>query len=291
MAGAVDLSSLAQARPAPDQQSAAPSTGSGPAPSAGVTVIDVTEATFQSEVLERSLNTPVVIDFWAEWCGPCKQLSPVLEKLANEGAGSWVLAKVDVDANPQLAGAFQVQSIPMVIAVVGGRPVDAFQGVQPEQTLRQWIGKLLEAAGGEAPEIPLDPELEAAETALQSGDLNGAEAAFKRYLSNNPGDDDAESGLAQVRLLRRVGDADVEEVMKKAAADPDDVDAVLSAADAMVISGQAEAAYERLIQLVARNSGESRDKVRKHLLELFLVAEPQDPIVTQARRKLSAVLF
>ena len=287
MAGAVDLSSLAQARPAPEQAPAS----SGQAPATGVTVIDVTEATFQSEILERSLHTPVVIDFWAEWCGPCKQLSPVLEKLANEGAGSWVLAKVDVDANPQLAGAFQVQGIPMVIAVVGGRPVDAFQGVQPEQALRQWIAKLIEAAGGEAPQAPVDPELEAAEAALQAGDLNAAEAAFKRYLANNPGDDEAEAGLAQVKLLRRVGEADMEAAMKKAAADPDDIDAALLAADAMVLAGQAETAYDRLIQLISRNSGETRDKVRKHLLELFSVAEPQDPIVTQARRKLSAVLF
>ncbi|MFD0560188.1 thioredoxin [Stackebrandtia endophytica] len=289
LAGAVDLSSLAQARPAPDSSSAPPS--APPTGSSGVTVIDVTEGTFQSEVLERSLNTPVVIDFWAEWCGPCKQLSPVLEKLAAEGAGSWVLAKVDVDANPQLAQAFQVQSIPMVVAVVGGRPVDAFQGVQPESTLRQWIGKLIEAAGGEAPPVPADPELEAAEAALEAGDLDAAEAAFDRYLTNNPGDDDAAAGLAQVRLLRRIGEADIEAAMAKAAADPDDIPAALLAADAMVISGQAEAAYDRLIQLVARNSGETRDTVRKHLVELFSVASPQDPVVTKARRKLSAVLF
>ncbi len=137
--GAVDLGAL---------RSAAPATGPPrpvlrPArqrrrrrrPAAGrwrVAVIDVTEATFQSEVLERSLTTPVVIDFWAEWCEPCKQLSPVLEQLAAEGGGAWVLAKVDVDANPRLAQMFRVQGIPMVYAVVGGQPVDAFSGVVPE---------------------------------------------------------------------------------------------------------------------------------------------------------------
>lgn len=237
------------------------------------------------------MQTPVVIDFWAEWCGPCKQLSPVLEKLAQEGGGSWVLAKIDVDANPQLAGAFQVQSIPMVVAVVGGRPVDAFQGVQPESTLRQWIGQLIQAAGGEPPEVPTDPQLVAAETALESGDLDGAETAFSRYLADNPGDDAARSGLAQVKLLRRIGDADIEAAMAKSAADPDDVPSALLAADALVVSGQADVAYERLIALIARSAGDQRDTVRKHLLELFSIASPEDPVVNKARRRLSAVLF
>src|SRR5947207_90006 len=153
--GAVDLSSLRSPAPAPAQPAPPASTpagsapaGSAPAgtpapPGGGVTVIDVTEATFQSEVLERSLQTPVIIDFWAEWCGPCKQLSPVLEKLAGEAGGQWILAKVDVDANPQLSAALQVQSIPMVVAVLGGQLVDGFLGAMPEAQVRQWIGQVL----------------------------------------------------------------------------------------------------------------------------------------------------
>jgi putative thioredoxin len=110
-------------------------------------VIDVTEETFNVEVVERSRSAPVILDLWAEWCGPCKQLSPVLEKLANEAAGDWVLAKIDIDANPQLRAALQVQSIPMVMAVAGGQVVDGFLGAMPEAQVRQWIGQVMQVAG------------------------------------------------------------------------------------------------------------------------------------------------
>src|SRR5947199_10124597 len=165
--GAVDLSSLRT--PPPPPPAADPAAPSAAAPTGGgVTIIDVTEATFQSEVLERSLQTPVVIDFWAEWCGPCKQLSPVLEKLAIEGNGAWTLAKIDVDANPRLAQMFRVQGIPMVFAVVGGQPVDAFTGVIPETQLRQWIDAVLKA-GGVPVQAAADPRMDIADEALMSG--------------------------------------------------------------------------------------------------------------------------
>src|SRR5690606_26113571 len=139
--GAVDLSSLRTPTPPPPSSAVPPGPGAGGAangggPSGGVAVIDVTEATFQSEVAERSLTTPVVIDFWAEWCQPGKRCPPVLEKLALEYGGAWVLAKINVDTSPRLAQAFGVEGTPMVVAVVGGRPVDAFAGVAPEPQLR-----------------------------------------------------------------------------------------------------------------------------------------------------------
>ncbi len=140
--GAVDLGAR---QAAAQRRQQAPPSGDSAAPDGG-TVIEVTEETFNTDVVERSRTTPVIMDLWAEWCGPCKQLSPVLEKLATEAAGQWILAKVDVDANPQLSAALQVQSIPMVVAVVGGQLVDGFLGAMPEAQVRQWIGQVLTAA-------------------------------------------------------------------------------------------------------------------------------------------------
>src|ERR1700734_3374866 len=171
----------------------------------GSAVIDVTEETFNSDVVERSRTTPVIIDLWAEWCGPCKQLSPVLEKLAGEAGGQWVLAKVDVDANPRLAQALQVQSIPMVVAVIGGQLVDGFLGAMPEAQVRQWLGQVLgiaEKAGlvppgtgdteagesefDEADQIP--PAFAEARAAMERGDLDAAAKAFEQELAASPAD-------------------------------------------------------------------------------------------------------
>jgi putative thioredoxin len=290
--GAVDLSALRAPSPAPSRP--AEPAGNPAAPvspgAAPPVVIDVTEANFQTTVLERSMATPVILDFWAEWCEPCKQLSPVLEKLAVEGGGSWVLGKVDVDANPRLAQALRVQGIPMVIAVVGGQLVEGFTGVLPEAQVRQYIDAVLKA-GGVAVAPPEDPRLDAADDALMTGDLDAAEAAYKKILAESPADAAAESGLAQVELYRRVAGADAGAALAKAAADPDDFAAQQLAADIEVLSGQAPQAYERLVAAVRRASGDDRDAVRKHLLSLFSVAGPDDPAVASARRALAKALF
>lgn len=315
MRGAIDLSGLrdraAAAERPPTAPPAAPANGAAangagsngtpgsnggvPTPTGlgspgGVTVIDVTDATFQSEVVERSMSTPVVIDLWAEWCQPCKQLSPVLERLAVEGGGSWVLAKVDIDSNPGIRQLFQVQSIPMVVAVLGGRPVDAFQGVQPEPQLRAWVDSLLRAGGVEVPENE-DPALLAADEALMAGELDEAERAYKKILSDKPADEAAQAGLAQVVLLRRIDGVDPDAAMAAADANPDDVEAQGLAADIEVLGGLADRGYARLIDLVRRSSGEERDRARAHLVSLFAVAAPDDVAVAAARRALASALF
>jgi len=292
LAGAVDLSALRSTPPAAAPAGGGPAGAPTPVPAGSSPyVIDVTEATFQNDILQRSLQTPVVIDFWAEWCQPCKQLSPVLEKLAVEGDGAWVLAKIDIDANPRLAQAFRVQSIPFVLAIVNGQPVDAFQGVQPEANLRQWLAAIVKAAGGDA-EVPGDPRLAEADDKLQSGDLDGAEAAYKALLAELPGDANASSGLAQIALMRRLeGITDGRAVLEAAEAAPDDLEAQTRAADVEFVSGLAEQAFARLIKLVRRTSGDDRNRVRTHLLELFAIAPPDDPIVNKARRDLTNALF
>ncbi len=250
----------------------------------------MSEATFQTEVLERSLSTPVVVDFWAEWCQPCKQLSPVLERLAVEDGGAWVLAKVDVDANPRLAQMFRVQGIPMVYAVVGGQPVDAFSGVVPEAQLRQWIQAVLKAGGATVAETT-DPRLDEADDSLLNGDLDAAEQAYRKILAETPSDAAAEAGLAQVGLARRVAGSDPQAVLAAAAAATDDIDAQLLAADVEVLGGMAEQAYQRLVGLVRRTAGDDREKARQHLVGLFTIAGPDDAAVASARRALASALF
>lgn len=302
MAGAVDLSGLQNKADASTGSGASTSGGSGAASGGTPAVVDVTEATFQEQVVDRSMQVPVVIDLWADWCGPCKQLSPVLEKLAGEGGGTWVLAKVDVDANPRIAQVFQAQSIPTVIAVAGGQPVEAFQGAQPEAQIREWINGILdqqreqlpgikqaEQAGAE-PEEPEDPRFTEAEQALDDGDFAGAEAAYQRILEAEPNNEQAKAALAQVRFTARAENADPSAV-ERADASPDDVDAQIAAADAELASQQVEAAFDRLVRTVKRTGGDERNRVREQLVGLFELFPEGDQRVTQARKALANALF
>ncbi len=315
--GAVDLG----ARQAAAQRRQQAESADPDAPGAGA-VLEVTEQTFNTDVVERSRTTPVIIDLWADWCEPCKQLSPVLEKLAAEADGQWILAKVDVDANPQLAAALQVQSIPMVVAVIGGQLVDGFLGAMPEAQVSQWLSQVLAIAdkmglppaggagqaadGGEAGQAaagpggaagpdgdagPLPPGFAEARAAMERGDLDGAARAFEQALAADPGEPTAKAGLAQVNLIRRVSSYDQARERRAAAENPGDVAAQIAVADIDLATGRVEEAFDRLLGVVRRTSGGDRDQARAHLVSLFDILPPRDPRVAKTRSTLASLLF
>ncbi|MEC4018425.1 tetratricopeptide repeat protein [Streptomyces sp. H27-D2] len=298
----------------------------GPAGEGGASplVINVDEAGFERDVLQRSSEVPVVIDFWAEWCEPCKQLGPLLERLTAEYAGRFILAKIDADANQALLQQFGVQGIPAVFAVIAGQALPLFQGAAPESQIRDVLNQLIQAAeerfgivgapvaagapgtqsdgGAEAgaggadtaapePVGPYDALLAAAHDALDAGDLGGAIQAYRNVLSDDPANPEATLGLAQAELLQRVQHLDPQKVRADAAANPKDPAAQIAAADLDLVGGHVEDAFGRLVDTVRLTAGPDREAVRLRLLELFEVIGADDPRVVTARSALARVLF
>ncbi len=295
-AGAIDLSALKKPAPtgAPDAPAAPPSNFA----------IEVTEATF-GEVVQASTEVPVVFDLWSARSALSSSLSAVLNTVVDDGHGAWVLARVNVDANPRVAQAFQAREIPTIVAVAAGQPIDAYAGPADETSVRQWITALLdalrdrlpgiraaeEAAGVQAAPAPEeDPRFIAAEEALLAGEYQTATAELEQILAAEPGNVRAAAALAQAAFLTRV-DALPPTTMADADAAPDDVRLQCDAADLQVASGEADGGFDRLIATVKRTSGADRTAAREHLIELFGLFAPDDDLVKQARRRLAAALY
>ena len=277
----------------------------------------MSEASFQGDVIELSMTVPVVVDLWAP-AGTASaaggaELSALLLRLSADSAGRWVLARIDVAANPRIAQAFGVQGAPAVFAVLKGQPVPLFTEALPEPAVRQYLDELMRVAqangvGGQvgpvtavpgAPGAPgaaaaqelIEPELDEAYDAIERDDLDGAAEAYRRLLNRRPADPTAQAGLAQVELLRRTRTLDPTAVRRAAAERPEDVDAQANAADLELLGGHVEDAFARLVDLVRRTAGEDRQRARTHLVELFEIIGPGDPRVAKARTALANALF
>lgn len=284
----MDLSGIVAAAKAP------------PPPPGASFVIDVDTATFEA-VLAESARYPIVLELHSPRAN-AQELSDALAELANEAGGAWLLARVNVDANPQIAQAFGVQAVPTVLGVIAGQLAPLWQGTKSKEEARAFIAQLLQAASangvvGRATPVSVDasagpdPRFADADAALAEGDFEAAVAEFDKILTVTPNDPEAKAGRAQAALLSRIATADPADVLTKAAAAPTDPDAQLAAADAELMGGATDLAFNRLINLIRNTSGPQREAVRLRLLELFETVGPSDPAVLKARRNLMSALF
>jgi putative thioredoxin len=301
----------------------------GSAAAAGPLIKDVTTASFMADVIEASRTIPVIVDFWAPWCGPCKQLGPILEKLVTAAGGKVRLAKVDIDQNQALAGQLRIQSIPMVYAFFGGRPLDGFAGAIPESQVKAFIDNVIAAAGGTpgAGGPDLARMVVDARALLEKGDDGGALSLYSEVLQHDEKNVDALAGLARCYIasgeteaaqglldslpesaanhpdavaaraaleLRAAGAAltgEAAALEARVAAEPADLQARYDLALAHFAANRREASVDQLIEIVRRKRDWNDSAARKQLVKMFEAWGPQDPLTIEGRQRLSAILF
>ena len=302
--------------------------GSGSKPAAGGAapsdlIKEGSAATFTADVIEASMKAPVIVDFWATWCGPCKQLGPALEKVVREARGAVRMVKIDIDKNQELAAQLRIQSVPTVYAFANGRPVDGFTGAQPESQLRAFVQRLTKGAA----QPSLAEVIDEAKALLTQGDAETAAQIFQQVLAEDPNNGPAMAGL--LRCLMAVGDVDsvaqmlgqlppdlakhaevaavrtalelqqaaaagagqAAELRRRLAANADDHQARFDLALAYYGAGETEAALEELLEVFRRDRTWNDDGARKQLLKMFEALGGAHPLTLQGRRRLSALLF
>ena len=297
--------------------------GNGGAAPAGDLIKDITEATFMQDVIEASKEVPVIVDFWAPWCGPCKSLGPALEKAVTAAGGKVRMVKLNVDENQQIAAQLRIQSIPTVYAFHDGQPVDGFQGALPESELKAFIERVASAAGSDG---GLADAVEAAEAMLAEGAAADAAQTFAAILGEDPENAAAHGGLirahlaagqpeeaekflsavpraiitapeieaarAQVELARQAADAGpVADLRAAVEADPDNHQARFDLAQALHANGDVEAAVDELLELFRRDRDWNDGAAKAQLFTIFDALKPNDPVVLNGRRKLSSMIF
>ncbi len=277
---AVDLSSLGKPKPEP----------AGPMPG-----IEITPENLTNEFLSLSKDKPVVLICWSPRSPESQEVVAILGKLALADQGAWVLGRVDVDAQPQVAQALQTRAVPFAVAIINEQMVPLFEQPYPEEQIRMVIDKVLALAAeqgvGGAPAEKIEPEEEEAIAALDAGDYAKAEAAYKKLLARKPNDNFAILGLAQTQLMARTDGIDGAKVMQDASAQPDDIAIQLQCADIEIVSGYLEPAFARLLRLIPLFDGAEKKLVKDRLIELFALVDPADPRVIKARAALANALF
>ena len=288
---------------------------------------DSTDRDFGPDVMDASQQVPVIVDFWAPWCGPCKQLGPVLEKIVNEAKGKLRMVKINIDENPGIAQQLRVQSIPAVFAFFGGRPVDGFMGALPESQIKAFTDKLIDLSGGVGGDDPLEAALEQARLALEEGDMEQASAILQQVVAHAPDnveavvlfadcllkqgqlepakqlfetlpeealkDQKAAALKAALELAEESAEAisQIQSLQAKVDADADDHEARMGLASAVFATGQAEAAVDHLLHIIAADREWNDGAARQQLLKLFEAMGHADPVTVAGRRKLSSILF